>query len=104
MPHELVRITMKAMAARPEDRYPSVTDLQRDVERFMRGVWYLPTQTFPAGAKIITEGDEGDAAYILVEGHCRVYKHSQGKRIDLRDLGPGDVFGEAAIFASLPAP
>jgi hypothetical protein len=99
VPPELVRITLKAMSRKPEDRYSTVGELQRDVERFMRGVWYLPTVAFPAGAKIITEGDEGDAAYIITEGRCRVYKQGPGQAIELRSLGPGEVFGEAAIFS-----
>lgn len=99
VPPELVRITLKALARKPEDRYTSVVELQRDVERFMRGVWYLPSVVFPAGAKIITEGDEGDAAYIITEGQCRVYKQGPGHIIELRSLGPGEVFGEAAIFS-----
>ncbi len=99
VPPELVRITLKALARKPEDRYATVVELQRDVERFMRGVWYLPTVAFPAGAKIITEGDEGDAAYIITEGNCRVYKQGPGQIIELRSLGPGEVFGEAAIFS-----
>lgn len=99
IPPELIRITLKALSRRPEDRHGSVGELQREVERFMRGVWYLPTVAYPAGAKIISEGDEGDAAYIITEGQCRVYKQGPGQIIELRSLGPGEVFGEAAIFS-----
>jgi serine/threonine-protein kinase len=90
------------MAPDPADRYPTVSDLQRDLERFLRGAWHLPTRTFPAGAAIVTENEEADAAYLLVEGRCTVRKQAGGEEVELRRLGPGDVFGETAIFSSAP--
>lgn len=100
VPAELERIAMKAMAADPEDRYPSVVALQKDVERFLRGVWYLPTECFDAGTAIVTEGDEGDSAYIIKKGRCRVLKNRSGKPVEVRRMGPGEVFGETAIFSA----
>ncbi|MEM8931541.1 MAG: serine/threonine-protein kinase [Acidobacteriota bacterium] len=100
VPAELERIAMKAMAAEPEDRYASVVALQKDIERFMRGVWHLPTESYPAGSAIITEGDEGDAAYIIKQGRCRVLKRRGGRDVEVRRMGVGDVFGETAIFSA----
>jgi len=90
------------MAPDPADRYPTVSDLRRDLERFLRGAWHLPTRTFPAGADVVTEGEEGDAAYLLVDGRCTVHKRAAGDEVELRRLGPGDVFGETAIFSAAP--
>jgi serine/threonine-protein kinase len=100
VPAELERIAMKAMAKDPDERYPSVVDLQKDIERFMRGVWHLPTEHYAAGSAIIEEGDEGDEAYIIVRGQCRVLKNVNGQPTELRRMGPGDVFGETAIFSA----
>ncbi|MCG8455052.1 MAG: serine/threonine-protein kinase, partial [Holophagales bacterium] len=100
VPAELERIALRAMAADPGERYPSVVDLQKDVERFLRGVWHLPTDSFPPGTAIVTEGDEGDAAYIIRKGRCRVLKNINGHPTEVRTMGPGDVFGETAIFSS----
>jgi eukaryotic-like serine/threonine-protein kinase len=100
IPRELARIAMKALARDAGARYASVADLQRDVERFLRGVWYLPTLVFPPGAILIREGDEGDSAFILVEGHCRVLKNVKGQQVEMRTLGPGEVFGEMAVFSA----
>ena len=100
VPLELERIAFKAMAPDPQDRYQSVIELQKDVERFMRGIWHLPTQTFSAGQAIIAEGEEGNSAYIIRRGRCRVMKNIGGEAVELRLMGPGDVFGETAIFSA----
>lgn len=102
VPKELCRITKKAMARRSEDRYPTVEALRRDVERLLRGVWHLPTEIVAAGQDIVREGDSGDSAFIISRGRCAVYNTSNGRRVELRQLGPGDVFGEMAIFSNAP--
>ncbi len=53
------------------------------------------------GAKevVFSEGDLGDAIYLLKTGHVRLYRVTEdGKEITLNILGPGDVFGELALF------
>ncbi len=98
----LTRIVRRAMAPQPDDRYPSPAAMQRDLEMFMRGAWHLPSQTFEAGATIIAEGDEADSAYIIIDGRCLVSKEIGGRKNKVRELGPGEVFGEMAIFSSQP--
>lgn len=98
LPPQLCRITMKALAREREGRYQTVAELVEDVEAFLRGGGWFDTVFFPAGTIIIREGDVPDAAYIIEQGHCEVYKVRRGKRHFLRRLGPGDVFGETAIF------
>ncbi len=102
LPPGLTRIVTRAMAPERSDRYPSASAMQRDIELFMRGAWHLPTQTFPTGAAIIAEGDEAGSAYIITEGRCLVSKEINGHKNEMRELGPGDVFGEMAIFSSRP--
>lgn len=102
LPPGLTRIAIKAMAPERSERYSSVSAMQRDIELFMRGAWHLPTQTFAAGATIIAEGDEAGSAYIITEGKCLVSKDIDGFKNEMRELGPGDVFGEMAIFSSRP--
>lgn len=98
LPPRLCRITMKALAREREDRYQTVAELVEDVEAFLRGGGWFDTVCFAPGTIIIREGDVPDAAYIIEKGHCEVYKVRRGKRHFLRRLGPGDVFGETAIF------
>ena len=102
LPPGLCRITMRAMAAQPEDRYQSVNQLMHDVDAFLRGGGWFDTVSFPAGTLIMREGDEPDAAYVIESGACEVFKIRDGRRLILRRLGPGDVFGETAIFTGRP--
>ncbi len=101
-PAALERIAMRAMARDPADRYASVTDMKRDVERFLRGDERAPEQTFAPGERVIVEGQEGHAAYVIVSGRCVAYKLRDGERVPLREMGPGDVFGEMAVFTARP--
>jgi CRP-like cAMP-binding protein len=54
---------------------------------------------FAAGAAVFHEGDESDTCYVVRAGHARaVREHSDGRSITLANFGPGDIFGELAIF------
>jgi eukaryotic-like serine/threonine-protein kinase len=102
VPPELDRIVMRAMAKKPEDRYPSVSALREDLVRFMRGGAEFPRQTFAAGSFILREGEEGDAAYIIVSGKCEIQKELPSGPEILQTVGPGAVFGEMAILDAGP--
>ena len=102
IPPVLAVIAMKALATRREDRYGSVLDLQRDVVAFQRGEERAPRRTYEAGRVVIREGEPGDEAFVIVSGRCVVTAMSEGKRLILRELGPGDVFGETAVFSDEP--
>ena len=55
---------------------------------------------------IFLEGDEGKGFYIVADGLVKVFKtSSEGKEQILHILGPGEPFGEVAVFAgrSFPA-
>lgn len=102
LPPELNRITQKALAPSREGRYPDVLSLKRDLEQFLRGGGWFATEVWKAGSSILTEGESGDTAYIIEQGRCQVYKNLQGQRVFLRELGPGDVFGEMAVLTEAP--
>src|SRR4051794_16286789 len=52
-----------------------------------------------AGEVIFREGDEGDTCYIVRSGHARALReHSDGRTLTLARFGPGDIFGELAMF------
>jgi serine/threonine-protein kinase len=102
VPAELSRIAQKAMSHEPAARYASVRDLRVEIERFLRGSWHLPRVHFAAGSTIVKEGEAGQAAYIIVEGRCVAYRHDGDAEVVLREMAPGDVFGETAIFSNKP--
>lgn len=102
LPAELERIVMKALATDPDCRYPSIGAFRDALVAFTRGENGFPQVSFDAGATIISEGDEGVAAYIIVSGRCEVFHTVDGKPRTLRHMGPGEVFGEAAILSPGP--
>ena len=58
----------------------------------------VPRQ-FVAGEVVFREGDESSTCYIVRLGRARaVRKHPDGRSITLANFGPGDIFGELAMF------
>ena len=56
-------------------------------------------RTFDAGHVIFREGDNSDTCYIVRAGHARaVREHGDGRTLTLAHFGPGDIFGELAMF------
>ncbi|UGS39057.1 Crp/Fnr family transcriptional regulator [Capillimicrobium parvum] len=56
-------------------------------------------RSFQAGDVIFREGDASDTCYVVGDGHARaIREHPDGRTITLAHFGPGDIFGELAIF------
>jgi CRP/FNR family cyclic AMP-dependent transcriptional regulator len=54
---------------------------------------------FDPGQVVFREGDSSDTCYIVHSGRARaVREHSDGRTITLATFGPGDIFGELAMF------
>jgi CRP/FNR family transcriptional regulator, cyclic AMP receptor protein len=54
---------------------------------------------FEPGQVVFREGDASDTCYIVREGHARaIHEHRDGRTITLATFGPGDIFGELAMF------
>ena len=100
LPPGLCRIAMRALSGDPAQRYPSVELLKDDVARFMRGGGWFEHVRLPKGTLIVREGDIPDAAYILFEGKCELFRVVDGQRRSMRVLSAGEVFGETSIFGS----
>ncbi|HVL94285.1 MAG TPA: Crp/Fnr family transcriptional regulator [Solirubrobacteraceae bacterium] len=48
---------------------------------------------------IFREGDDSDTCYVVRSGHARALReHGDGRQITLATFGPGDIFGELAMF------
>jgi CRP/FNR family transcriptional regulator len=69
---------------------------QGDLERIAQLA--VPRQ-FEPGQAVFREGDQSDTCYIVREGRARaVRSHGDGRTITLATFGPGDIFGELAMF------
>jgi CRP-like cAMP-binding protein len=56
-------------------------------------------RSFGAGEIIFREGDDSDTCYVVQTGHARaIREHADGRQITLATFGPGDIFGELAMF------
>src|ERR1700754_2878865 len=54
---------------------------------------------FAAGETVFREADHSNTCYIVRSGHARaIREHSDGRQIALATFGPGDIFGELAMF------
>jgi CRP/FNR family transcriptional regulator, cyclic AMP receptor protein len=54
---------------------------------------------FAAQQVIFREGDSSDTCYIVRRGHARAVRENvDGRTITLAHFGPGDIFGELAMF------
>jgi serine/threonine protein kinase len=100
LPPFLCRIAAKALAAQPRDRHQSVAELKKEVEAFLRGGGWFAQKRFAPGSVIVQEGDIAEAAFIIAHGECELHKILDGETRFVRVLGPGEVFGETAIFSS----
>jgi CRP-like cAMP-binding protein/rhodanese-related sulfurtransferase len=67
----------------------SLTEIERLVE----------TRVVSRGVTIFQEGDPGESFYIVDSGRVRIFrKGKKGVETDLAELGPGESFGEMALF------
>ena len=55
-----------------------------------------------AGEQVIRQGDHADRFFIVDAGAFRVTREDGGSAVALRELGPGDVFGEIGLLRGIP--
>ncbi len=78
-------------------RVPAFSTLEQvDLERIAQ---VAVPRRFEPGEAVFREGDASDTCYVVREGHARAIRtHSDGRTITLATFGPGDIFGELAMF------
>lgn len=59
-------------------------------------------QEFSAGSRIFREGEKGDRAYMVLSGSVEICTTYKGDQVMLARLGEGSIFGEMALFNSMP--
>ena len=58
--------------------------------------------TFGAGELLFREGDNPDAAYVLIEGTVDISVATPGGELVINVLGPDELVGETGIFGEVP--
>jgi CRP/FNR family transcriptional regulator len=78
-------------------RVPVFSTLERDdLERIAQ---LAVPREFGPGQAVFREGDASDTCYIVRSGQARAIRtHGDGRSITLATFGPGDIFGELAMF------
>ena len=54
-------------------------------------------RNLPRQALVVSEGDRTDSLYIILSGKVKVFLAEDGRQVTLRQLGPGDYFGEMVL-------
>ncbi len=61
-------------------------------------------ETFKPGALLVRQGEEGESLFLIASGSVEVRStDSEGDRVVLAQLGPGDVVGEISLILRRPA-
>src|SRR5271170_2434447 len=72
------------------------TLVQGDLERIAE---LSVPRRFEPGEIVFREGDASDTCYVVRDGRARaIREHGDGRTITLASFGPGDIFGELAMF------
>jgi CRP/FNR family transcriptional regulator, cyclic AMP receptor protein len=72
------------------------TLVESDLERIAQ---LSVPRRFEPGEVVFREGDASDTCYVVRDGHARaIREHGDGRTITLATFGPGDFFGELAMF------
>ena len=76
---------------------PVFETLERDdLERIAQ---FAVPRDFDAGEVVFREGDASDTCYVVRSGRARAIRtHAGGRTLTLATFGPGDIFGELALF------
>jgi CRP/FNR family transcriptional regulator len=78
-------------------RFPLTAPLDDDLRAMLAG--RLRTYRVRKGHLIFTEGEVGNVVYLLIDGKVKVTRTPpDGREALLAVMGPGDVFGELAVF------
>ena len=61
------------------------------------------TRQFPKNTVVVSQGDDTDSFYVIVQGKVDVFLHNdKGKEIIINTLGECESFGELAPLGSIP--
>jgi CRP/FNR family cyclic AMP-dependent transcriptional regulator len=72
------------------------TLVKSDLERIAQ---LAVPRRFEPGEVVFREGDASDTCYVVRDGRARAIRtHRDGRTITLARFGPGDIFGELALF------
>ncbi len=115
--YPLTRIVDRETAARLAELEPRISALEAlgifananrtALERLAQAA---EEQSLPVGTRIVTQGDEADALYVILDGNVAVTVRDPAEWVHarpreerhVRDMGPGQYFGEIGLIERVP--
>lgn len=101
--HRLPHAVPTATGAIPPEALRRVKILaemsDEDLARFLS---FMEVQTARQWTPIVRQGERGDSMFLVLDGEVRVRLLIENKETTLVTLGPGDFFGEVALFDQGP--
>lgn len=100
------QITGDGAVVKPEDRMAQRVEALRGLDLFnvlsaenLHKLAQLgQTRLYGPQEVILRQGDTGEELFAIMKGHVCVYaEHSDGAKVTLAELGPGDFFGEGSL-------
>lgn len=58
--------------------------------------------TYREGEMIFDQGEDGDSAFVVIEGAATVTVEINGEKVDVAEIGPKQIFGEMAVLCDMP--
>ncbi|MGB1214302.1 MAG: Crp/Fnr family transcriptional regulator [Pikeienuella sp.] len=58
--------------------------------------------TYREGEVIFEQGEDGDSAFVVIDGSATVTVDIGGKKVDVAEIGPKQIFGEMAVLCDVP--
>lgn len=98
LPAKLMEVARKALDPVPQNRYQSAQAFQEALRDVLRDGMWLGSVCASNGDVIYTEGDEADAVYMISRGKVQMFNSDRGVNTQVKLLGAGEVFGEAAFY------
>ena len=95
-----MRTTMDADTLRMFQGMPIFGGLSDDTVRFL--IEHARPVRIAAGGHFFDEGDLADSMFVLQAGRVAVSRRWKERLVPLRELGPGDCFGEMALMDFAP--
>jgi CRP-like cAMP-binding protein len=102
LPMEKMRITDTIRHGKLLMGIPLFSYLSPDQLKYLVG--RCRVETFKKDDMLFRQDDVGDKLYIIKEGSVAISRFENDKRILLKTLGPGSVFGEISLVKNIPRP
>ncbi len=73
-----------------------------DPKRLRLLAFMSESRTYRAGELLFEQGDEGDSAFVVIDGTASVLINIAGEKREVAEIGSRQVFGEMAVLCDIP--